>query len=207
MARPSRGSRLDTWKSKKWYTILSPEHFGHKPIGQTPASDPSTLIGRTVETTLAEFDGDYSKQHIKLKFRIFELAGDTAHTQFIGHDLTRDYARSLVRRRTSKVDTNVLVETKDGVKVRIKTSAFTISRVDRSQIRAIRRILEEFIKKRVSELTLDELTSEVLSGKLSSSLYREGKRVHPLRRVEMRRMEIEYPDMKATPTTPNAPSA
>jgi len=191
MAKTTRSGKIDTWKTKKWYTILAPPQFGHKPIGETIASDPSLIVGRTIETTLGDIEGDMSKQHIKLKFKVIGVAGENANTEFIGHDMTRDYIRSLVRRRTSKVDVNVLVSTKDERAMRVKASAFTIKRANTSQIRAIRKIMEDIILKRAKELTFDEFIEEILSGKLSSLIYREAKVVYPLRRVEIRKTEIK----------------
>jgi small subunit ribosomal protein S3Ae len=197
MAKVTRGRKVDTWKTKKWYKILAPPQFDYKPVGETIASDPSLVIGRTIETTLGDIDGDMSKQHIKLKFKVIDVAGENANTEFIGHDMTRDYIRSLIRRRTSKVDVNVLVSTKDGRVLRVKASAFTIKRANTSQIKAIRKIMEDIILKRSKELTFDDFIYEILSGKLSSLLYREAKVVYPLRRVEVRRTEIKSVKVEA----------
>jgi len=184
------GKRASSWSSKKWYQILSSAEFGQKPIGETPADDPSKVVGRTIEVTLGELDNDFSKYNIKLKFKVREVAGESAYTQFVGYTLTREYLRSLVKRRTSKVDANIKVSTQDGKVLRVKPSCFTIKRAKSSQIRAIRKVMEEVVKKRASELSLQAFIEELLSGKLAYQIYREAKHIYPLRKVEVRKTQI-----------------
>ena len=46
----------------------------------------------------------------------------TAYTMFIGHKMDTGYLRSLARKGISKIDSNIDVITKDGEKLRVKTS-------------------------------------------------------------------------------------
>jgi len=38
---------------------------------------------------------------MKMSFKIATVTGDSAYTEFVGHEVTRDYLRSLVKRRSS----------------------------------------------------------------------------------------------------------
>ncbi|HEY6238812.1 MAG TPA: 30S ribosomal protein S3ae, partial [Thermoplasmata archaeon] len=108
----------DKWRSKHWYKVRAPGLFQHAEIGETMASEPEQVVGRTLETTLQEVSGgaDIGKAHIKLRFQIDRVSGDNfAESRFIGHELTSDYVRRLARRKRSKIDTSLLVTTKDGV--------------------------------------------------------------------------------------------
>jgi len=184
------GKRASSWSSKKWYQILSSPEFGQKPIGETPADDASKVVGRTIEVSLGELESDFSKHNIKLKFKVNEVAGESAYTQFVGYTLTREYLRSLIKRRTSKVDANIKVSTQDGRMLRVKPSCFTVKRAKSSQIRAIRKVMEEVVRKRASELSLQAFIEEMLSGKLAYQIYREAKHIYPLRKVEVRKTQI-----------------
>ena len=53
---------------------------------------------------MRELSGDFSKQYIKLFFQIKDVAGETANTDFVGHQVTSDYVRSMIRRGTSRID-------------------------------------------------------------------------------------------------------
>ena len=109
MAKAKARRRVrDTWKEKSWYTIKTPVNFEDKEIGETPARDPELLIGRGVEVTMRELTGDFSKQYIKLRFEIDNVAGDVANTKFTGHKTTTDYVRSMIRRGTSRIDASAI---------------------------------------------------------------------------------------------------
>ena len=78
----------DKWKAKEWYQVHAPRMFNETVIGETPSADPDYLIGRQAEVTVQDLTGDFSKMHIKLKFKIVETDGHEAKTELIGHDLT-----------------------------------------------------------------------------------------------------------------------
>ena len=113
MAKKQRRRVRDTWKEKSWYTIKTPVAFGDKEIGTTPARDPELVYGRTVEVTMRELTGDFSKQYIKLQFEVDDVNGNIANTKFTGHKTTTDYVRSMIRRGTSRIDAPVIVTTQD----------------------------------------------------------------------------------------------
>ncbi|HYB77679.1 MAG TPA: 30S ribosomal protein S3ae, partial [Thermoplasmata archaeon] len=116
----------DKWRSKRWYQVRAPGLFQHVELGETVASEPEQVVGRTIEATLPELSGsgDAGKAHVKLRFRIERISGDgVAEARFIGHDLTSDYVRRLARRKRSKIDLSLTVTTKDGVQVVLKPVA------------------------------------------------------------------------------------
>jgi small subunit ribosomal protein S3Ae len=179
------------WKAKQWYNLVAPEMFGNTNIGETVAEVPEKLIGRVVEITLGELTNDLSKQNTKLILKIDRVGGDSAYTKFMGHQLTQDYLRSLVKRQTSAVEANVSVTTKDGYTIRVKPSCFTIKRARANQVKAIRSIMNNVIEAKAKELDMPQFVQEVITGKLSASIYHDVKPIYPLRRVEVRKTEIE----------------
>ncbi|MHC1570661.1 MAG: 30S ribosomal protein S3ae [Methermicoccaceae archaeon] len=184
------GKRASSWASKKWYQIMAPPEFGEKPVGESCADAPSKMIGRTIEVSLGELGGDITNQNIKLMFKVSEVAGESARTRFMGYTLTRDYLRSLIKRRTTKVDANIKVNTRDGRTLRLKPSCFTVRRARTSHIKTLRKLMEDVVRKRAEELTLQNLIEEMISGKLAYQIYKEAKHVYPLRKVEIRKSQI-----------------
>jgi len=63
---------------------------------------------------LSEIINDYSRQNVKMRFKIANVAGDSAYTEFVGHEVARDYLRSMIKRRTSRIDCHIPITTKDG---------------------------------------------------------------------------------------------
>jgi small subunit ribosomal protein S3Ae len=180
----------DKWKIKKWYEVLTPESFGSISLGTIPADDPDKLIGRVLETTLYDLTGDISQVHVKLYFQVIKVEGDRAYTRFKGHELARDYMKSLVRRKSSKIQGIFDVQTKDGYIIRITIVALTSYRCKTSQRRAIRRIMREYIMQKASELTLDELIQEVLKGTISNDVSEKARKIYPIRRVEVYKTKL-----------------
>jgi small subunit ribosomal protein S3Ae len=181
-----RGQRkIDGWKSKQWFSIMAPDIIGQQEIGETLAKDPELLLGRMIEVTLGEISNDYSKQNVKLELKIDQVGGDSAYTKLIGHELTRDYLRSLIKRQSSTISTTIDVMTADGYKIRVKPTCFTIKRAKASQIKAIRQYMVYMVRKKALELNFKAFMQEIIHGKLSAFIYREVKFIYPLRRTEI----------------------
>jgi small subunit ribosomal protein S3Ae len=180
----------DKWRSKTWYVVTAPPYFGNTELGSVPAAETGSLVGRTVDATLYDVTGDFSHQYLKMYFQINEVDSKTARTIFKGHEYSRDYLRSLVRRRTTKVDGLFNITTKDGYDLRVAISAFTLSRVKTSQEKAIRIIMAKIIKQKAAALTIDQFAQEMVLGKIASDIYNEAKKIAPLRHVGIRKSKL-----------------
>ncbi len=178
-------------QEKQWYEVLAPEQFERAELGNSPAEESEQLLGRTIETTLGDLRNDASENNTKLTFKINEVAAETAYTEFVRHELTRDYLRSLVRRGSSKVEAYVTVLTADDYRVQIQPVAFTTKSADESQEKAIRRQMIDMVEEAGSERTFDEVVDSIVEGRLSSAIYNEAKTIYPLRRVEIQKTTLE----------------
>lgn len=191
MARAIRKrKKVDAWKTKTVYEVFAPGMFGEAKIGETLAGEASSLVGRVVETTARDLTNDFSKQHIKLRFQIIDVKGDKAYTKFKGHSLSRDYMRSQIRRKTTRVEKVTDVETKDGQKLRVKTIALAVGRAQTAQEKLIRKIMSDRVAKAAKKLSLDQLVQEVVLGKISSDMYKTASKIYPLKRVEVRKIKV-----------------
>jgi small subunit ribosomal protein S3Ae len=207
MARKQQ-KKVDSWKEKKWYNIVAPEFLNRTQVGQTIASDPELMIDRIIETTVGEMTSDMSKNNIKMRFRIVRINGDVAETAFLGHHLTNDYIRSIVKRQTSKIDAILTVRTADGYIVTIKPTCFTVKRARTSQIKAIRALMTRIVVRRAVKINFEDLIQEIVTGKLSSMVYKQTKNIYPLRRVEIRKTEvIKTPAQRRVPQQETVPAA
>jgi small subunit ribosomal protein S3Ae len=185
-----RGRTKDKWRDKKWYNVVSPPYFGGVELGAIPSDDPSKLIGRIVDGTLYDITNDFAHQYLKLYFRIENVEGKTAQTIFKGHEYSRDYLRSLVRRRTTRVDGIFNILTKDNYGLTLAASVFTLSRIKTSQEHDIRSIMSKIIKEKASNLTFDQFVQELVLGKIASDIYNESKKISPLRHVGVRKSKL-----------------
>jgi len=60
-----------------------------------------------------------------------------------------------VKRRTSLVEVNIVVTTKDGYKIHLKPMSFTIKRAGSSQIKAIREIMNGILRNAAKNLIMN----------------------------------------------------
>jgi small subunit ribosomal protein S3Ae len=191
MARKKQvGRRVEGWKTKSWYKVYTPENLGKAYIGDTIANDAENVVGRVMQTTLGEITNDYAKQNVKMRFRIASVAGDSAYTEFMGHELTRDYLRSMVKRRTSRIDCNVPVTTKDGKKVSLTVTCYTLSRANLSQAHAIRGAIAEKVRSHASEGDFNDLINGIVTGEISKEVFKSIKEIFPVRRVEIIKSKV-----------------
>jgi small subunit ribosomal protein S3Ae len=180
----------DKWRQKKWYVVVAPAAFGNVELGKTLSDDPQKLVGRILESTLYNITEDFSQLHVKLYFRITKVEGDKAYAIFKGHDLARDYLRSLVRRGSSRIDGIFPMVTKDGYRLRVGVIALSTVRTKSSQKHNIRHIMEDVISKKNDQLLCDELVQQLVLGKIASEIYNAAKSVYPLRKIEVRKSEV-----------------
>jgi small subunit ribosomal protein S3Ae len=183
--------------------VVAPSFFGNVELGAIPAQEPEQLIGRVVEATLYDITSDFSHHFLKMFFQVNEVDAKTAKTLFKGHEYSRDYLRSLVRRRTTKVDSLINLTTKDGYKLRIAVSALTLSRIKTSQEKIIRKMMDKTIHEKANALSLDQFVQEMVLGKIASDIYNQAKEVAPLRHVGIRKSKL----LAAPPVQPKPQEA
>jgi len=180
----------DKWRRKESYDIILPRYFGETKVGETPAEVPDAVKGRVFETTLAAITGDFSQEYLKMYFQVVGVEDHRAQTVFKGHEYLRDYLRSLVRRRSTKVDGFYRITTQDGYKVKIVVTAMTQSRIKTSQELAIREIMKQVVEEKAKTLTFDQIAHEMVLGKLASDVYNQARKVTALRHVGVRKSEL-----------------
>ena len=180
----------DKWKMKEWYNIISPPYFGGALVGSSPCSEPNKVMGRIIETTLYDITGDFNQQYMKLYFQVTGIKGSDAETIFKGHEYSRDYLRSLVRRGSTRIDSIMNVTTKDGYKLRVSVVALSVSRVRTSQIIVMRGVIRKILDEKAKGLNFDQFAQEAILGKIASDIYNEARKFAPLRHVGVRKSKL-----------------
>ena len=188
MSKPKgrRGAAVrDKWRSKTWYDIYAPEYFKSKEIASSPGADEKRIKGRIFETTLYDITGDFTKSHIALKFQVNSIKGNKAYTIFKGHDITRDYLRSLVRRGTSRIDGVFDIVTSDNYKIRLRSVVFTHSRGKTSQQHTIRKLMHEQVLQHAAETTFEAFVIDQVNDVLANKIEKVVRIIMPIRRIEI----------------------
>ena len=182
---------VDTWKTKQWYEVVAPQIFDSKVVGEVIASDPKNLINRVVKVGLDELTGDFSQTYTNVKLRIVDVKGKNATTRFIGSEQLPSYVKTFVRRGKTLVDDVVDVKTADGHQVRIKPIVFTGGKIARDAEAAIRTTIRKELVEKAAKTNLDDLLREILFKKYAHSLVSSVKKIAPIKRIEIRKIELK----------------
>ena len=190
-ARAAARRQKDKWKAKRWYSIRAPRNpWSFKVIGETLTEEESYLKGRPYEIMQNELDGDFTKMHVKLKFRISDVVGNDAITEFIGHDVMKDFVRRQIRRDRGKIDDTIDVVTDDGFFVRIKPFIVTRSSVKASQKSETRSVARDVVMKFCGQSTWINVQKALMDGSLEESVSTAISKIQPVRAVFFRRSQL-----------------
>ena len=190
-ARAAARKQRDKWKMKRWYTIRAPRHpWDFKNIGETIGESDEHIIGRVYEMTLQEFNGDFTKMHVILRFRVHECVGQDALTTFIGHHHQTDHTRRQIRRYRGKIDDVVDVVTTDGYLVRLKPLIITQKRVQTSVKQVMRSKTRDMLLGFAAKNTFSKLQESILGGQLEEDIRKAVKPVYPIKSVSIRKSQL-----------------
>ena len=190
-ARTAARKQRDKWKAKRWYTIRAPRSpHSFKVIGETLAETPENVIGRVYEITQNELDGDFTRMHVKLRFRVNETLSQDALTEFIGHEVQRDHFRRQIRRNRGKVDLVVDVVTEDGYFVRYKMVMISSRRIRSSQATSMRNAATDLLYTRAAATTWLKMQEALLDGTLENEVKDTCAPIHKVRTVLFHKSEL-----------------
>ncbi|MBF93284.1 MAG: hypothetical protein CMB78_05875 [Euryarchaeota archaeon] len=190
-ARAAARRQKDKWKAKRWYSIRAPRNpWSFRIIGETLAEEGEMLVGRPFELMQNELDGDFSKMHVKIRFRIKEVIGNDAITEFVGHDVMKDYVRRQIRRDRGKIDDTIDVVTEDGYFIRIKPFIVTRSRVKSSQKQETRAVARNEVIKFCAKSTWISVQNALMDGSMEDLVSKAVSKVQPVRAVFFRRSQL-----------------
>jgi small subunit ribosomal protein S3Ae len=193
MPKPKRAGKVkDKWREKKWVTVLASPGFDRAPIAYVPITNNELAIGRVIETTLFDISKQDPQQNmlIKLHFQITGIDGSTATTILKGHEYSREYLRSLVRRGASMVNFIRDYKTKDNAIVRVYVVAFTIGRINSSRKHEIRLAADAILKERAASMFYEQFAQEAVKQNLARELYDASKEIAKIRHLGVRKIKL-----------------
>jgi small subunit ribosomal protein S3Ae len=193
MPKPKRAGKVkDKWREKKWVTVLASPGFERAPIAYIPVTSNELAVGRVIETTLFDISKQDPQQNmlIKLHFQIAGIDGNTATTILKGHEYSREYLRSLVRRGASMVNFIRDYKTKDNATVRVYIVAFTFGRVNSSRKHEIRLVTQKIISEKAQSMVYEQFAQEAVKQTLSRELYDACKDIAKIRHLGIRKIKL-----------------
>ena len=139
------GRRVEGWKTKDWFKVHVPDNLGKAYIGDTIATIWSVI--EQDHDCHARRDPERLRQaaHEDRVFKIATVTGDAAYTEFVGHEVTRDYLRSLVKRGIAHRLHCPGCYKGQQRRVRLTICCYTFARANISQEHAIRNAIVQAV--------------------------------------------------------------
>ncbi len=204
--------QVDSWKQKEWYDVYAPKMFEESFIGSVPSASPDTVKNRVIETILYYLTDNMSDISTKLRFKITSVAQTKCTSQFYGHDTTRDYIRSMVRRGSSRIDGMFNITTANGVKMRISVSVFTNGRAKASQQTTMRKIIRDVLNEHAKAENFAKFVHGIVFGRIAQNIFNIAKEIYIIRECRVRKSKVltlaeDLPDEKLAETEEFKPVA
>jgi small subunit ribosomal protein S3Ae len=177
------------WKGKEWITVLAPAKFGEMQLSEIAATEPSAVVGRTVEVDGSELTGSSAKAQFKLFFKIKSVQDKIARTNFHSLYLSRDWLAYFVRKRTKKAECIVDCKTKDGWLLHVKCIA-VMAKIYTKIEKKVRAKVVEIIKDTISKSTIDEFLDSVLNGEIQKNIKKICSKIYPVKVAEIAKIEV-----------------
>jgi len=158
-------------------------------FAETLAEESEGLVGRTIKANLGNVLKFGKKQNLEARFRITELKGNICETELVSLELLPPHVKRVVKRAKKRVDDSFIVETKDGIKVRVKPMLLVKDNVQHSLLTSLRMRGREFVEAQAKELSYNEFVNKLVMGDLFRDLKVNLKKVYPVSGVELRALE------------------
>lgn len=172
-------------KKKKWYKILAPKIFNEQLIGQTPAYEIKSLVGKTLEANLYTLTKNIKNQNTDIKLRITHFREDSACTEVICYKVNPSSMRRFVKKTSNKIEDSFSSKTEDNLNVRVKTTVFTRGFIRSNVSKALRKATHELVLKNVEKSRFDTLIRELSIHKFQNTIKNDINKIYPVRIFEV----------------------
>jgi small subunit ribosomal protein S3Ae len=177
-------------KKKRWFDIVAPKEFKGRVMGETVASEPNEVVGRALKVNLMNILDDYKRQGVNIRFKIESVNDNNAVCKTIGYEMLKSHSRRSVRKGADKMDDSFVVESKEGIKFRIRPMIITRHRVSDAVVSEIRRRAKDYITSRLNELNTPEIFESVIYAKMQKDLRYSLMKLCPIGACEIRAIDI-----------------
>jgi small subunit ribosomal protein S3Ae len=190
MAEKQRKRTIDKWKKKKTFKVFASDSFEKKEIAETIALKEEHLLNRKISVSARDLTGQIKKQHIDFYFKISNVQGLKAYTKLVGIEIKPTYLKRLVRRRTTKIESNQKVVSKNNEKFKIKTVVITQRKATNKQTTAIRKIVMKKISEASKKQDFEAFIQEIVFGGILQKILNEIKKIAPIKRIEVAKISL-----------------
>lgn len=180
----------DKWKEKKWFNIQVPEVLGSMTIGEMPATDEKSVVGRVIKVSMSWITNNMSHSFTVVGLKVTDVTGNAAHTQLKYFEQTYSYLHSLAKRHSSIVYTVDKLSDKDGKKIVLKLMLVTGDKTTTPKLRALRRVISDFAKSYTASKTREALIKDIIDTTFQRECMKQVQNIVRLSKLEVKRLEL-----------------
>jgi small subunit ribosomal protein S3Ae len=184
------GKGVDKWKAKKWFNIYAPELLGGATIGEMPASEEKTAMGRIIKVSMSWITNKPAHSFLVVGLRVVDATGGAAHTELAYIEQTYSYIHSLVRRGNSIIYTVDKLKDKDGRNFVLKLVMTTASKITAEKKKALRKEMESFAREYAESRSVNDVVKEILEGSFHSEGVKRVKNIAEISKLELKRLQL-----------------
>lgn len=177
-------------EKKTWIEIKANEAFENKFLGEALAKESKELLNKRIEIGLPELYENSQRFFVKVIFKILKVEENSCIAYFDGHEILREYISHIVRRGITRVDNNIVVQTKDGSKIRVKGILLFASRVSYPICKKARKIMDEIITNVAKNNNIDDFAKLIILGDLGKLIKERCEKLYPISVVDIRKSEV-----------------
>ncbi len=181
---------VEKWREKQWFNVHAPKILGESIIGEIPALDEKSVIGRVIKVSLSWITQNPAHSFMSVGLRVNMVSGNAAHTELNYLEQTYSYMHSQIRREASAVYTVDKLMDKDKRKIVLKFVTITRNKITTPKKAAIRRLLLEFEKQYVPTKGTEELIKLIIEGRFQADAINAIKKIAPISKMELKKLEI-----------------
>lgn len=191
MAKKSSGNKaVLNWKRKKWYQIIAPKLFNEQTLGETMALEADLVMGRTTTLNLMTITKDIKKQNVKVSFKVNDIKGLKAYTEFTAYQMIPASIKRLVRKGREKISDSFTAVSKDGKNIRIKPLIICQNTVTHSVGTDIREATKKMTTEILKQIPYHTFVRDVITGKFQRALRQQLSKIYPTRIAEIRAIKL-----------------
>ncbi len=191
MAKVVVKSKVKKVKRKFPVELVAPDYLGSKKLGSSKVTDLNNLVGKSVKMSLMYITGSMKNQNVRLTFKVNEVSSGVGKTHVITYSQVPYYLGRFVKTGSDLIEDSFVVESKDGVKIRVKPFIVTKNIVSAMIATSIRLKVRELLTKEISNNNADDFMHSVIMSKLQNLFRSEIKKISPIKTFEFRKVEFE----------------
>lgn len=185
-----------TKPKKRWFSVIAPEIFKNKEVGEIAASEQNNLIGRTVEISASKLTDTPKDQHRKIVLQINELIGDKVKATVKRTFLLDTYLQRTSRKYKEKFIIVPTLPSQDGT-VKMKVLVMAVKKLHQKVRATLIHNITASLTDKIAKTKTDELFLPSTLERISGELKNEAKTVYPIEKVIIWKTEVKTNSSKA----------